>query len=135
MNIRYKSPGASANDTDAGSTSGGALVVANHISAWTVAVEDAQVSFGSCFGLLYGPLIQAILVVMLQHAYGAGLPFVAGGEWQTELEKLLGIPVVQATDAAAAIGDRPVGTLSCHPHTRTINCFFVSEAQEHSRVS
>ena len=73
MNIRCKSPGASANDTDAGSTSGGALVVANHISAWTVAGEDAQVSFGSCFGLLYGPT----LVVMLLHAYGAGLPSIA----------------------------------------------------------
>ena len=111
VNIRYKSPWAPANDTGARSTSGGALVVANHISAWTVAGEDAQVSFGSCFGSLYRPLIQATLVVMLQHAYGAGLPSIAGGDWQTELEQLLGIPVVEATGAAAAAGDRPVGTL------------------------
>ena len=97
-------------------------MVANHISAWTVAGEDAQVSFGSCFGLLCGPT----LVVMLLHAYGAGLPSIAGGEWQTELEKLLGVPVVEATGAAAAAGDRPVGTLSCHPHTRTIHYFYVS---------
>ena len=66
------------------------------------------------------------LVVMLLHAYGARLPSTAGGEWQTELEKLLGIPLVQGTDAAAAAGDRPVGTLSCHPPPRTIHYFFVS---------
>ena len=122
MNIRCKSPWDPANNTGAGSTYGGALVVANHISAWTVAGEDAQVSFGSCFGFLYGPT----LVVMLLHAYGARLPSIAGGEWQTELEKLLGIPLVQGTDAAAAAGDRPVGTLSCHPPPRTIHYFFVS---------
>ena len=78
VNIRCKSSWAPANDTGAGSTSGGALVVVNHISAWTVAGEDAQVSFGSCFGLLYGLLIEATLVVVLQHAYGAGMPSIAG---------------------------------------------------------
>ena len=40
--------------------------------------------------------------------------------------RILGIPVVEATGAAAAAGDRPVRTLSCHPHTRTIHYFFVS---------
>ena len=48
---------------------------------------------------------------MLQHAYGAGMSSIAD-DWQTELEQLLGISLVEATGAAAAAGDRPVGTLS-----------------------
>ena len=80
---------------------------ANHISAWTVAGEDAQVSFGSCFGLLYGPLIQATLVVMLQHAYG-GLECLSlravigklswGSFWAFQWWKQLALLRRQATD-------------------------------------
>ena len=63
---------------------------------------------------------------MLRLACDSGLPFIAGGDWQVELEQLLAVSWVRASGAEAVAGDRTEGTISSHKSAHTIGYSLVT---------